>query len=191
MLDAGKTLFTTFIDYSAAFDTVSHKFIDTALEDAKASNKSRSLFRAVYKTATAVTKVPTTDGKEILSAPFPINRGVLQGDILSPLYFIIALELILRRYDEIAGKGVDFGGVRLSTLGYADDAALLDEDKQVATDRVTSISLGSKKDADMTINVGKTEVMHVKEQGRIPPATQSEAKKVCKHVCNNVGCGWR
>jgi hypothetical protein len=32
MLEQGKTLYTTFIDYSAAFDTVSHKYIDKALK---------------------------------------------------------------------------------------------------------------------------------------------------------------
>ena len=47
---------------------------------------------------------------EVLSEPFPINRGVVQGDILSPLYFILALEMILRRHDNVAGKGVDYGG---------------------------------------------------------------------------------
>ena len=44
MLDAGKTLYVTYIDYSAAFDSVSHKFLDRALKVAGASNKSRALF---------------------------------------------------------------------------------------------------------------------------------------------------
>jgi hypothetical protein len=32
------------------------------------------------------------------SDPFPVNRGVTQGDVVSPLYFIIALESIVRRH---------------------------------------------------------------------------------------------
>ena len=140
MIDMGKTLYVTFIDYTAAFDSVSHKFLDEALQRAGASAKSRALFRAVYVVANAVTKVTGTDGKEIFSEPFAINRGVIQGDILSPLYFILALELILRRHDDIAGKGVDFGGERLHTLGYADDADLLDGDKDVSTERVSLIA---------------------------------------------------
>ena len=32
MIDKGKELFSTFIDYSAAFDTVSHKFLDSSLK---------------------------------------------------------------------------------------------------------------------------------------------------------------
>ena len=71
----------TFIDYSAAFDSVSHKFLDQALKPAGVSNKSHPLFRAVYDEASAVTKVPSTDGKVVVSKPFPVNRGVIQGDM--------------------------------------------------------------------------------------------------------------
>ena len=37
------------IDYSAAFDSVSHKFIDTTLQEAGASVKTRRLFRAILR----------------------------------------------------------------------------------------------------------------------------------------------
>ena len=105
MLARGKQLYTTFIDYTAAFDSVSHKFLDEALRDAGASNKTRAMFRAMYKAATANVKVTGIDGKEILSEAFAISRGVVQGDIVSPLYFILALELILRRHDAMVDKG--------------------------------------------------------------------------------------
>ena len=158
--------------------------IDKAL---KAAGASGSLFRAIYKAASASTKVTSTDGAEVMSEPFPINRGVVQGDILSPLYFILALELILRTHDNIPGKGIRFGGETVHTLGYADDAALLDTDITVATARITSISQGSKRDADMEISVDKTEVMHVEEQGRAAKASDAELKGVCKQ-CPHVGC---
>jgi hypothetical protein len=188
MMELGKKMCATYIDYSAAFDTVSHKFIDKALKAAGASNKSRALFRAIYEAASATTKVPSTDGTEVLSAPFSIDRGVIQGDITSPLYFILALELILRTHDNNRGKGVKFGDQTLDTLGYADDAALLDVDTNVATERVTSIASGSKLDADMHISVAKTEVMHVEEQGRVASATTAELEGVCKLECPNVDC---
>ena len=194
MLEQGKKLYVTFIDYKAAFDSISHKFLDEALRQAGASNKSRAMFRAMYKSASATVKVADVDGGTIMSNPFTIDRGVIQGDIVSPLYFILALELILKRHDNAApltvAKGVTFGGKRVHTLGYADDAALLDDNIQTATTRVTKISAGSKRDADMKISIPKTEVMHVQEQGRIPPATAAEARAVCKYACPNAehGC---
>ena len=113
---------------------------------------------------------------------------MIQGDITSPLYFILALELILRTHDNIRGKGVRFGDQTLDTLGYADDAALLDAEIDVATARVTSIADGSRRDADMDISIEKTEVMHVEEQGRVAPATITELEGVCKFTCPHAGC---
>ena len=74
------------------------------------------------------------------------------------------------------------------TLDYADDAALLDVDAEVASKRVSSIAKGSREDADMIINITKTEAMHVKEQGRVSATTKEKAKGVCKHVCPHMDC---
>ena len=164
MLRQGNELCATYIDYSAAFDSVSHKFIDATLAKAGASVKTRRIFRAIYNSAYAVVKVSGVNGKQSVSDPFPIRRGVLQGDITSPIYFILALEAILRAHDKHPERGVSFGGHQVHTLGYADDAALLDVSPEVATARVTAIAKGSKIDADMVINVNKTKCMHIRRQ---------------------------
>ena len=104
MIEKGEKLFVTFIDYSAAFDSVSHKFLDEALKEAGASDKSRAIFRSIYNAATASTKVEGIDGETTFSGIFKIDRGVIQGDITSPLYFILTLEIILRTHDNDAGK---------------------------------------------------------------------------------------
>ena len=188
MMEQGQRLVATFVDYSAAFDSVSHKFIDTALADAGASAKSRAIFRAIYQAASATTRVADTDNKYVQSRPFPIRRGVVQGDITSPLFFVIALQLILKRHDKVCGKGVQFAGDNVHTLAYADDAALLDKDVETATARVTAIAVGSKIDADMSINSDKTEVVQFCEQGRVPTSSAEEMRALCKHKCPHVGC---
>ena len=190
MLREDKSLILTFIDYSAAFDSVGHKFLDHALGQATAKPKTRAIFRKIYSKATAKTRVKSIDGQHVYSKSFPVRRGVIQGDITSPLYFIIALEAILRKYDNITGKGVPFGGRMLHTLGYADDAALIDSDTAMASRRVSSIARGSKEAADMQINIAKTECMHVKRQFRVAAPNKRAARKVCQYKCNNPGCGW-
>ena len=71
------------------------------------SPKIRAIFRAIYKAASAFTTTQGADGKQIKSDIFSIDRGVLQGDVTSPLFFILALELILRKYDAAGpGKGI-------------------------------------------------------------------------------------
>ena len=85
VLKLGKSLAVTFIDYAAAFDSVSHKFIDEALQTAGVGNKERTIFRQIYKSASAFTTVKSADGGNTHSATFPIRRGVVQGDVTSPL----------------------------------------------------------------------------------------------------------
>ena len=122
----GESIAITFIDYSAVFDTVSHRSLDEALAKVGAPVKVRAMFRAVYSSSSAFTTVPAPDGKKVKSDVFCIRRGVVQGDITSPLYFILALELILRRHDAVEGKGVSLADTVLHSLGYADDIALID-----------------------------------------------------------------
>ena len=97
---------------------------------------------------------------------------------------------MLRRHDISPNKGVDFGGINLHTLGYADDAALIDGSADTASERVSNIARGSKEEADMEINIDKTECMHVKRQQKVAVPEQEDAKKVCKYKCKNPDCGW-
>ena len=63
----------TYIDYSAAFDSVSHKYIDGALKKAGASRKTRAIFRSIYAAAAGVARVNGTDGKHSFSGAFDIR----------------------------------------------------------------------------------------------------------------------
>ena len=78
---------------------VSHKFIDAALAKAGASRKTRAIFRVIYRAASGVAKASGTQGKFVFSEPFDISRGVVQGDIISPILFILALDKLVKTYD--------------------------------------------------------------------------------------------
>ena len=75
VLRRGESLTINFVDYAAAFDSVSHKFLDEALAKAGASNKMRAMVRAVYASASAFTTVPDADGKKSKQMCFPSNAG--------------------------------------------------------------------------------------------------------------------
>lgn len=53
---------------------------------------------------------------------------------------------------------------------------------------MTSIAQGSTEDVDMSINITKTEVIHVCEKGVVTQTTNEEAVKVCKFKCKHPGC---
>ncbi len=160
VLESQGTCVVTFIDLVAAVDSVSHKFLESALFEAGASDKSRAIFRAIYGKSTARVRVRTAGGEEVNSPSFPVSRRVIQGDIFSPLCFIVALESIMRTH---GGAGtVTALGILIDRLEYADDAALVDADAAQASERVTRLCAGALADSDMKISAPKSEIMFVR-----------------------------
>ena len=167
----------TFIDYSAAFDTVSHKFLDESLAAAGASRKTRAMFRAIYHAAEGMAKIRGLNGKTVYSQHFEVRRGVIQGDIISPIFFVLAMEQIFRLHDHSA-DGITVGNhLHVGTLGYADDVAIISESPARLSERVTSISKGSEADADMQISIKKTKSLHIAKQEKVQPSTTEEIEK--------------
>ena len=101
VLREGRQSVVTFIDYSAAFDTESQLFLDSALAEAGVNSKVRRIVQAIFAAATGVMRIRQQDGGVEMSEPFNIERGVLQGDIFSPVCFIARLDRIFRLYDHV------------------------------------------------------------------------------------------
>jgi hypothetical protein len=186
-------LIATFIDFVAAFDTVSHFFLDEALGVANVSAKCRAILREIYEAATAVVTVKQADGTTVMSEEVNVGRGVLQGDIISPKCFTVALHLIRIMHD-IRG-GIEVEGFNIDCLEYADDAALLDKVIEQATERITALEEGALKSADMVISRPKTEVMQIRRQEKTAPLTYEKVEElieegVLKHKCKDCGAGF-
>ena len=111
-LREGKQAVVTCIDYSAAFDTNSHMFLDKALAEAGVGAKVRRIVHAIFAAATGVVCLRHPEGTMTLSEPFDIPRGVLQGDTFSPVAFIAGLDRIFRIHD-LHNPGVRLALARL------------------------------------------------------------------------------
>ena len=189
-LTNGEKLSVTFIDYSTAFDSISHKFLDDSRKRAGASRKTRAIFRAIYAAAEGIARVRGLDNKQVYSASFKVRRGVIQGDIISPIFFILTMEQIFRVHDA-SPAGVSVGNyLHGGVLGYADDAAIVAGPTEELTECLNKISTGSKQDADMSINASKTKNMHVEKQAKIaPPSVKAikETEATYKHECEFCG----
>ena len=152
--------------------------------------------RAIYKAVAAFTTVKGADGKNVRCDTFKIDRGVLQGEVTSPLYLLMALELILRRLDPVeVGQSVSLADILIRLLGYADDVAVVesgdDEGIRKFENRVTKISKGSKKDVDMQVNIEKTKTLHVRTQDKTSPNSRAETMAACKSQCPHLNCGFQ
>ena len=112
------------------------------------------------------------------SEPFPVRRGVIQGDIFSPQCFTLGFDRIFRLHD-IAGHGIggpSLGDVTASKLEYADDVGLLDWTAADASKRVSALTRGSRTSASMEMSAPKSKGMHIHTRERLPVSTEVEVE---------------
>ena len=176
----------TSIDYRAAFDTTSHRFLDESLAAVGVQPKIRRIVKAIYAETAGMVRLRLPSGETLCSEPFPVHRGVIQGDIFSPQCFTLGLDRIFRLHD-IAGQGIggpSLGDVTASKLDYADDVGLLDWTATEASERVSALASGSRTSASMEMSAPKSKGMHVHVRERLPVSTEVEVKALdLPHSC--------
>ena len=102
--------------------------------------------------ATVRTGHGTTDG-------FQIRKGVCQSCILSPCFFNLYAEYIMRNagLDE-AQAGIKIAGRNLNNLRYADDITLMAESEEKPKSLLMKVKEKSEK-AGLKLNIQKTKIM--------------------------------
>lgn len=109
---------TAVLDFSKAFDTVSHAALIDLLRERELPRQFCDYIARLYATSNTTLDV----GKE-KSSPVVVGRGVRQGDPLSPLLFNMALDLVLANLPK--GVGYRLETEPVSALAYADDLVLM------------------------------------------------------------------
>ena len=59
---------------------------NSSLKRAGTSRKTRVMFRAIYAAAKGTARVRDLNGNQVYSSTFKVRRGVIQGDIISPIF---------------------------------------------------------------------------------------------------------
>ncbi|UYV71222.1 hypothetical protein LAZ67_8002258 [Cordylochernes scorpioides] len=154
-------LYVFFVDLTKAFDTVPHDLLWQKLHKMGISNKFVMLIKNFYKEA----KI-TIRWKGQYSSNVKINSGVLQGESLSPLLFILYMADLIELYNNSALTGFhlpDFGVLHL--LLYADDIAIIGESKinlQIKINLLKSYLNNNK----LVLNENKSKIMVFRNGGR-------------------------
>ncbi|GCC26773.1 hypothetical protein chiPu_0005193 [Chiloscyllium punctatum] len=118
-----KDLAVVFVDLAQVFDLVGHKLLIKSLQRVKRPKAFVSFIEDLYTGNTTV-----VEGNRNLTTPITIERGVKQGDPLSPILFNIALDPLVCCLERAnSGVSMPLGGRRVncSTLAFTDDVALL------------------------------------------------------------------
>ena len=109
-------LFTLFIDFKKAFDSISHHGTQIVLQKMKLI-KTQNMIKELYSNATTTFNLSAGTTKPIM-----IERGVRQGDVISPTLFIVYLAPLLWKLKRIKSTS---SPLPFNHQAYADDLVLL------------------------------------------------------------------
>lgn len=135
------SLYILFVDFEKAFDSVMRKKMWKAMKEFGIPKKIIKLTQEMYENYTCQVL-----HQGMLSEPIPVDKGVKQGCLLSPILFIMVLDLMMKKAMN-RRRGIQWGLTdRLEDLDFADDLCLL---------------TNSFKDMEAKLNDLKTEASEV------------------------------
>ncbi|KAG1700939.1 putative uncharacterized transposon-derived protein F52C9.6 [Nymphon striatum] len=140
-----------FIDYKKAFDSVEHQAVLNALNAQNISPAYIRMLDQIFRLGTSNIKLHTNTNK------IRLEKGVRQGDSISPKLFTACLENVFRGLNWTS-KGIPINGDRLTNLRFADDVVLFSESPQELQLMVEELRTASSK-VGLEINLSKTKVM--------------------------------
>ena len=142
-----------FIDYEKAFDSVEHDNLFAALRKVGVNEGYVKIIEDIYTNATATIYIDKDVSKPIL-----INRGVRQGDTLSPKIFTAAIEEEVFKKIDLSERGISIDGESMTDLKFADDVGLFTASVKDLEHQLNEVNTASKK-IGLKIHKGKTKYM--------------------------------
>ena len=156
-----KQVVINFIDFKKAFDSLHRPSMWNILRSYGIPVKIINMIKLLYDGSTSCVRV---GGRNTES--FEITSGVKQGDVLSPVIFIVVVDWIMRRVIE-DDDGIEWvTNYKLPDLAYADDIALLSRDIR-GMNRMTEKLEREARKVGLEINKRKTKVMAVQSREEV------------------------
>ena len=138
-----------FVDYEKAFDSIEFNPLFESLENQGAEAAYITLLLYLYN---ATLKLHRDSDK------IELQRGVRQGDNISPKLFTAWLQDAIINKINWEDKGINIDGEHLSHLIFADDIVLVAKSPDELESMLTDINLASKP-VGLIMNLSKTKVM--------------------------------
>jgi exonuclease III len=141
------------LDFEKAFDRVDHSYLLQVLQSYGFPPAFVDIVRVIYSGRRSKILV-----NGYLSSSFRINRGVLQGDPLSPLLFVIALEPMCQLLRQNSKYGIQTGD-RLHTGSYFADDSQLYAGNEKCLQRQLHLVQSFCDVSGFRLNVDKTQIL--------------------------------
>jgi hypothetical protein len=175
------------LDISKAFDSIGWTFLLEVMEALGFSTKWRDWISSLLGTARSKVLVNGQPTQGITHA-----RGLRQGDPLSPLLFILAIDPLQRIIEIAAQKGIlrpilpKAANLRCSL--YADDAAIFANPSALELDHLYTLLNFFGDCSGLKINISKTEVFPIQvDSNSITQLLQNFLRKICKFPRKYLG----
>lgn len=159
LIDKKQWLYTCFVDFKAAFPSLSRRAILFKLIKAGICGNFIDAIEDLYSTVSYCVKI----GSDI-SDTFPSVVGVKQGCVLSPLLF----NLFVRDLPDIIDESCDpvtLWDMKLPCLQFADDLVLLSQSQSGLQNSINKLSEYCAK-WSLNINMDKTKILIFNSSGR-------------------------
>lgn len=156
-MDKREKFYVIFIDFTKAFDYIDREPVKKKLEETLGKN---NVWRKTINSILRWNEINISDNRST-SEPILQTNGVLQGDPLSPLLFILASEEIIRLTQR---EGIN-------SYAYADDIVVGSKDITKLQETMNIVEEWCSKHK-FEINVDKTQMMIFRNGGRTPDAAE-------------------
>ena len=173
-----RDVYTCFIDYSKAFDTVKHESLVELLQSLDVDKSETRLLTNLYWKQTAAVRC----GDDI-SEWLDIKQGVRQGCVASPHLFALYTEMIMRNMD-----GFRIGGTVVNNLRYADDTVIIAESEE-QLQRLINVVVTKSEEKGLYLNSAKPFTMVFSKASQIPTCNINVHGKILEQVHSSVYLG--
>ena len=152
--DNKSNLYACFIDFKKAFDSVNHQKLFYKLRENKINGKLLNLLQSIYKQSQCALKINNK-----LTQFFNYEKGVIQGNPLSPLLFNIYINDLFQKIEEANNTPITLDGRNnISALMFADDLIIFSTSKRGLQSSLNALHSYSKI-WDLEVNMKKTKCM--------------------------------
>ena len=154
-----KKLYTCFVDFSKAFDTIWRKGLIAKLNSFGTEGKMLNIIKDLY----SGTNGHVTVG-EFMSDNFKISLGVKQGDPPSSFFFNIYMDELCTNLLETETEAPIINDNKVPCLFWADDLLLISKSKQGLQKQIEIVDQYCS-DWKLTLNVEKTKIVIFNKAG--------------------------
>jgi hypothetical protein len=156
-----RRLYCCFVDYQKAFDFIDRSSLWSKLVNLGIQGKMFKIIKSLYENVKSCVKY-----NGCLSEYFRNTRGLLQGEVLSPILFSFYINDFEMCFIRENCPSVELQLVNIFLLMYADDTVLISETPDGLQSMLDAL-YSYTKEWNLTVNIDKTKILVFRNGGKV------------------------